>query len=41
MSKVFRSPIAFLAGIGLFAFGAIHFARLAILPRIPAKMRGA
>lgn len=34
MNKILRSPIALIVGIGAFAFGAVHFARLAILPRL-------
>ena len=34
MKAVLRSPLTLIAGIGLFAFGAVHFTKLAVLPRI-------
>lgn len=34
MKAIVRSPLAFIAGIGLFAFGAVHFVKLAVMPRL-------
>lgn len=37
MKKIVSSPISLIVGIAVFAFGAIHFAKLAIIPRLPGN----
>ncbi|HEX9117832.1 MAG TPA: hypothetical protein VGA61_17320 [Anaerolineae bacterium] len=33
--KIVGSPLALIAGIGMFAVGGLHFWRLAVAPRLP------
>lgn len=35
VKKVLGSPLALIAGIGMFAIGGLHFFRLAVAPRLP------
>jgi len=35
VKKVLGSPITLIVGIAAFAFGAIHFVKLAVMPRVP------